>query len=51
MNSGVSIVSSSIVSRALWAGALSFETRKSLTVDECLVEVFASADLPDSIDH
>ena len=26
------------------------ETRKSLTVDECLAEVFASVDLPDSID-
>jgi len=32
MNSGVSIVSRSIVSRALWAGLV--ETRKSLTVDE-----------------
>jgi len=45
----VSIVSSSIVSRALWAGAL--ETRKSLTADESLVEVFALVDLPDSIDR
>jgi len=27
------------------------ETRESLTVDECLVEVFASVDLPDSIDR
>jgi len=27
------------------------ETRKSLTVDECLAEVFAAVDIPDSIDH
>jgi len=39
MNSGVSSVSSSN------------ETPKSLTVDECLAEVFASVDLPDSIDR
>jgi len=49
MNSGVSIVRSSVVSRALLAGALSSETRKSLTaLDECLAEVFASVDLSDS---
>jgi len=27
------------------------ETRKSLTVDECLAEVFASVDLPNSNDR
>jgi len=27
------------------------ETRKSLTVDECLTKVFASVDLHDSIDR
>jgi len=49
MNSGVSIVSSSIVSRALGYGLAHclVETRKSLTVDECLAEVFASVDLSD----
>ena len=52
MNSGVSIVSSSIVSRALYGLAHCLvETRKSLTVDECLAEVFASVDLPDSVDR
>jgi len=54
MNSGVSIVSSSILSHEPYGLALAHclvETCKSLTVDECLAEVFASVDLPDSINR
>jgi len=48
----VSIVSSSILFHEPYGLAHCLvETRKSLTVDKCLAEVFASVDLPDSIDH
>ena len=50
MNSGVSIVSSCMSHEPYGLAHCLVETRKSLTADECLADVFASVDLPDSID-
>jgi len=51
MNSGVSSVSSSMSHEPYGLAHCLVKTRKSLTVDECMAEVFASVDLPDSIDR
>jgi len=51
MNSGVSIVSSSMSHEPYGLAHCLVETRKNPTVDECLAEVFASIDLPNSIDR
>ena len=47
----ISIVSSSLSHECYRLAHCLVETRKSLTVDECLAEVFVSVDLPDSIDR
>jgi len=47
----VTIVSSSLSNEPYGLAHCFVETRKSLTVEECLAEVFASVDLPDSIDR
>ena len=47
----VTIVSSSLSNEPYGLAYCLVETRKSLTVDECLAEVFASVDLPNSNDR